>query len=335
MSVFSGGTMPNQNAHSYSPSNISYHNKDIFSKIFSENMRNKSLSAYGLQLPKIVDILPTNLPVIEANEMRLDNIFKLDDGSLALIDYESVYKHKNKIKYLNYVVRALKKNDLIDNIDKPIRMIVIYTGDVKRSQTNPHLDVGCLQFTIEEVFLSELNPYQIEELLTYKINAGIPLSEEEQMQFIILPMIFRKKKDKQACIRRCFDLSKKIEATELQQFLLCGLLVFTDKIISKQDSEQIWRWLDMTKVGRIFERELQKAVQIEVEKEVQKTLDVVNKEKQEALDTANKEKQEALKSSTLTIARRMLTQGIPISTIQNIIPELTYSEINALTNPSN
>ena len=91
----------------------------------------------------------------------------------------------------------------------------------------------------------------------------------------------------------------------------------------------------MTKVGRIFERELQKAVQIEVEKEVQKTLDVVNKEKQEALDTANKEKQEALKSSTLTIARRMLTQGIPISTIQNIIPELTYSEINALTNPSN
>ena len=160
--------MPNQNAHSYSPSNISYHNKDIFSKIFSENMRNKSLSAYGLQ-----------------------------------------------------------------------------------------------------------------------------------------------------------------------QFLLCGLLVFTDKIISKQDSEQIWRWLDMTKVGRIFERELQKAVQIEVEKEVQKTLDVVNKEKQEALDTANKEKQEALKSSALTIARRMLTQGIPISTIQNIIPELTYSEINALTNPSN
>lgn len=244
--ILTGGIMPYKRNFNYLPSDISYHNKDIFSKVFSENMRNKSLSAYGLQLPKIVDILPTNLPVIEANEMRLDNIFKLADGSLALIDYESIYKHKNKIKYLNYIVRALKKNNLIDHIDNPIRMIVIYTGDVKRSQTNPHLDVGCLQFTIEEVFLSELNPYSIEDLLTYKINAGIPLSEEEQMQFIILPMIFHKKEEKQSCIRRCIDLAKKIEATELQQFLLCGLLVFTDKIISKQDSEQIWRQYEVT-----------------------------------------------------------------------------------------
>ena len=180
-------------------------------------------------------------------------------------------------------------------------MIVIYTGDVQRSETDSHLDVGCLQFSIEEVFLSELDPRQIEENLTYKINTGIPLSEEEQMQFIILPMIFHKKEEKQSCIRRCIDLAKKIEATELQQFLLCGLLVFTDKIISKQDSEQIWRWLDMTKVGRIFERELQKEVQKEVQKE--------------------------RKNTTLTIAKRMLTQGIPISTIQNTIPDLTYNEI--------
>ena len=205
--------MPYKRNFNYLPSDISYHNKDIFSKVFSENMRNKSLSAYGLQL------------------------------------------------------------------------------------------------TIEEVFLSELNPYSIEDLLTYKINAGIPLSEEEQMQFIILPMIFHKKEEKQSCIRRCIDLAKKIEATELQQFLLCGLLVFTDKIISKQDSEQIWRWLDMTKVGRIFERELQKEVQKEVQKEIQK------------------EVQKERKNTTLTIAKRMLTQGIPISTIQNTIPDLTYNEI--------
>lgn len=294
--------------HNNSPSDISYHNKDIFSKVFSENMKNKSLSAYGLQLPKIVDILPTNLPVIEANELRLDNIFKLADGSLALIDYESIYRHKNKIKYLNYIIRALKKNNLIDNIDKSIRMIVIYTGDVMRSQTNPHLDVGCLQFTIEEVFLSELNPCNIEDLLTYKINAGISLSEEEQMQFIILPMIFHQKEDKQACIRRCIDLAKKIESTELQQFLLCGLLVFTDKIISKQDSEQIWRWLDMTKIGRIFNRELQKEVQKEIQKEVQKEV----------------------QNTSLSIAKRMLAQGLSISTIQNFIPDLTYDEILTL-----
>ena len=57
----------------------------------------------------------------------------------------------------------------------------------------------------------------------------------------------------------------------------------------------------MTKVGRIFERELQKEVQKEVQKE--------------------------RKNTTLTIAKRILTKGIPISTIQNTIPDLTYNEI--------
>lgn len=65
----------------------------------------------------------------------------------------------------------------------------------------------------------------------------------------------------------------------------------------------------MTKVGRIFERELQKEVQKEVQKEIQK------------------EVQKERKNTTLTIAKRMLTQGIPISTIQNTIPDLTYNEI--------
>lgn len=69
----------------------------------------------------------------------------------------------------------------------------------------------------------------------------------------------------------------------------------------------------MTKVGRIFERELQKEVQKEVQKEIQKEV--------------QKEVQKERKNTTLTIAKRMLTQGIPISTIQNTIPDLTYNEI--------
>ena len=71
---------------------IAYQNKDIISKIFAENMKNKSLRAYGLDVPDIVRALPTNLPVIAANELRMDNLFLLADGSLAIIDYESIYR---------------------------------------------------------------------------------------------------------------------------------------------------------------------------------------------------------------------------------------------------
>lgn len=68
---------------------VAYQNKDIISKVFGESMRNKSFRAYGMDIPEIVEILPTNLPAVEANEMRLDNLFRLKDGTIVIVDYEA------------------------------------------------------------------------------------------------------------------------------------------------------------------------------------------------------------------------------------------------------
>ena len=48
-------------------------------------------------------MLPTNIPSVRANELRLDNLFELVDGTIALVDYESDYKKEDKVKYLNYL----------------------------------------------------------------------------------------------------------------------------------------------------------------------------------------------------------------------------------------
>lgn len=50
---------------------IAYQNKDIVSKIFAESLIEKSLNVYGLNVPKVVGVLPTNLPTVEANELRM------------------------------------------------------------------------------------------------------------------------------------------------------------------------------------------------------------------------------------------------------------------------
>ena len=75
---------------------IAYQNKDIASKILSEQFRGKSFSVYGIDLPEIEDIRPTNLPAVEADELRLDNLFLLADCSYVFVDYESEYREKNK-----------------------------------------------------------------------------------------------------------------------------------------------------------------------------------------------------------------------------------------------
>ena len=111
---------------------IAYQNKDIFSKYMAERMKGKSFAAYGVDLPKIVSVEPTNLPEIEANELRIDNIFGLEDGSFAIVDYESTYKPLDKMKYLSYLLRTAKRHFLEHGKYPRMRMVVIYTADVER-----------------------------------------------------------------------------------------------------------------------------------------------------------------------------------------------------------
>ena len=49
-------------------SDIAYQNKDIVSKIFGHGLKEKSLEVYGIPMSRVVNVLPVNLPAIEASE---------------------------------------------------------------------------------------------------------------------------------------------------------------------------------------------------------------------------------------------------------------------------
>ncbi len=86
---------------------IAYQNKDIVSKVMAEEFKGKTFAVYGIDVPKVKRADPTNLPMIAANELRLDNLFELVDGSYAIVDYESKYSPENMIKYIGYVARII------------------------------------------------------------------------------------------------------------------------------------------------------------------------------------------------------------------------------------
>ena len=170
---------------------VSWQNKDVTSKVMAERMKEKSLKVYGLDVPKIVQVLPTNLPEISANEMRIDNLFLLEDGTLAIIDYESKYRDEDKVKYLQYVARVVERYRREGKLKMKIRMIVIYTADVEPREVTKEYDMGALQMEIQPAFLSEMDSREIMERLQAKVNAGEHLTDEEMMEFIILPLTYR------------------------------------------------------------------------------------------------------------------------------------------------
>ena len=87
---------------------IAYQNKDIVSKLFGDRMKGKPLSLFGLGTDlKVVDVRPTNIPIVQARELRMDNLFVLEDGSVAVLDYESEYRKANFAKYGRYILGVL------------------------------------------------------------------------------------------------------------------------------------------------------------------------------------------------------------------------------------
>ena len=112
---------------------ISYQNKDITSKFLAEHLKGKTFRVYGLDLPEITDVKPTNLPTIRANELRMDNLFELADGTVAVVDYESAYDSADKVKYLNYLTGIANRYQTEGEPCPTLRMVVIYTGDIYHS----------------------------------------------------------------------------------------------------------------------------------------------------------------------------------------------------------
>lgn len=233
---------------------IAYQNKDIVSKILGDGMKEKSFSVYGIPMSKVKEVLPVNLPAIEANEMATDNLFKLEDSSYAVIDYESTFSEKSKIKYVNHIARILKKYG--SNIR--LRMIVLCTSGIRH--INAVLDVGCLRLTVEPGYLSSINAEIILKAVRERIENKEKLSDPEVMQLIILPLTEEKKEKQKVVLEEAVNLAKNIQDEEQQLFVLSGIITFSDKIIEPEFARQVEEWIRMTKVGRLFEEEKQQAV---------------------------------------------------------------------------
>ncbi|WP_300565199.1 hypothetical protein [uncultured Acetatifactor sp.] len=282
---------------------IAYQNKDITSKLLAENFKGKTFRVYGLDIPEVKAVLPTNIPSVRANELRLDNLFELVDGTVALVDYESDYKKEDKVKYLNYLAGIADRYQQEKKVCPMLRMIVIYTGDIERRQVSDEYDIGAVRMRLEPAFLSELDSGGLFRHLKEKVERNEPLDDEELMGFIILPLSYRKKEEKEEKIRESVSLAAQIQDRSQQVFALAGILAFSDKLIDMETANKIRRMIEMTKVGWIIEQE-----------------------KQEAIARAEAEKRQAARESVI----KMIRKNYPTEEIAFIVSSFSQDEIETV-----
>ena len=243
---------------------------------------------------------PLSIPAVKANELRLDNLFELADGTLALVDYESAYKEADKVKYLNYLAGIAGRYQK-EKKDCPIlRMIVIYTGDIKREQVESSYDIGAVKMNVETAFLSELDSERIFNRLKGKVERNERLSDDELMEFIILPLSYRRQEEKQERIQETVRLAAGIQDRGQQVFILAGILAFTDKVIDRETANIIRRAIEMTQVAQIFEEEKQQALQ------------------------------EALRESSRQMVIKMIRKNYPTEEIASLVSSYSQDDVEEL-----
>ena len=186
-------------------------------------------------------MLLTSLPAVKANELRMDDLFELEDDTVAILDYESDYDKNDKVKYLNYLTGVANRYQKEKKDCPVLRMVVIYTGDISRGQVSTEYNIGAVKLSIEAAFLSELDSDGIMERLQGRVERNEMLTDEELMEFIILPLSYRKKEEKEKRIRDTVGLAARIQDRGQQIFTLAGILAFTDKIIDRETANKIRR----------------------------------------------------------------------------------------------
>ena len=162
------------------------------------------------------------------------------------------------------------------------------------------MDVGCLQFSLQEAFQTKMDSEDIKSELRETVQKGRALTEEEQMKFMILPLTYKGQEKKRECIKDCFEMAKKMGDTKAQMFVLSGMLVFADKVIAEKESKKIREWLKMTKVGQLIEEEKMEAIK------------------------------EAVKKNEEGFAIKLLKRGDDIETIVPLFDELSIEDIERL-----
>src|SRR5689334_5510938 len=120
--------------------------KDILAKWLARQIPATLLAALGLDLPPIVEVLPTEVPVLSVHLEQPDVLARLADG--RLIDLEFQMRGEPDLwRFLHYAYAAVTHHQA------PMQTVVVYGPGIARAPDT--LDLGSLVLRVTNVFIGQ------------------------------------------------------------------------------------------------------------------------------------------------------------------------------------
>jgi predicted transposase/invertase (TIGR01784 family) len=244
---------------------ITKHNNDIIMKAIADNFRDKSLEVFGLKTPKIVDVIPTVLPVLEVKENRTDFIFLLEDDTLLHLEFQTTVHPDDLKRFALYDIRILNK----DNRD--INTAVIYSGRIEDAPNR--LKKGSLAYEVTNIYMKNFNGDAEFVRLKKKVADREPLTDKDALMFVFLPLMKSEKSESEMAIQVA-ELAKDLKGNQ-NFFVVAGIIAITDKFMPEEYKKRLLEVLRMTQIEQWIREEGK--IEGKIEGEQKKALEIAKK----------------------------------------------------------
>jgi len=200
--------------------------------------KGKTLAVFGLKTAKIVDIMPTVLPVVEAKEKRVDFVFRLEDDTLLHLEFQTTVPEDLLRRVAYYGARIVERH----NMD--VFTAVIYSG---RIESAPELlDKGSLCYRVTNVFLKNMDGDGEYQRIKTLIEQGQELEETDLFKLILLPLMKSQLPEAEMTIKAA-ELAKSSNGKSIG-FVIGAIIAITDKFLPDEYKKRLLEVLRMTQI---------------------------------------------------------------------------------------
>jgi hypothetical protein len=202
------------------------------------------LDFLGIPSAPIEEVIPTELPYIEARKINEDYVLRLKDDTLLHLEYQSDIKHDDMIRFMIYDAR------LYEHYRKTISTAVIYTGAKDDSTIADELDAGSIKYKVRIIKIKQENAEKIlieqEEKIERKENPDIPK--------ILFSPIMSRKEDVKEITQKAIQIIKKIPGDGYEKDkLIATVIVLVDKLLDIETLDKLWEEFRMLNVFKYAE----------------------------------------------------------------------------------
>jgi hypothetical protein len=216
----------------------------------SELFKDKTIEYYELNLPKIISVKPTELPVINVSDRNMDFVFELEDNSLLHLEFQTTWKKADLLRFAQYDIALYQKER------RKINTVVIYSGKYESAENE--LDMGSNKYKVLQVFMIKYDGIKRYEEIKGKIEKKEPLTDKDQMDLVFLPLM-RNEKSEEEVTKEALELAITIPDENKKEAVIGSLLGFSDNYVREEYLNKLKEVIRMTKIGAsLFEEGVEK-----------------------------------------------------------------------------